>query len=144
MVDAFDQIGDGTFTGIELPSAEGEAELRPKKKLVARAIDLHGNMFFSINPSQEGNVGFNVLVDRMPCRAFLGEYDGGTNFETKDLGRNRVIPFVYPASKRTVGQHEIILMLGKFVKTDIPGKNDFLSTSMSTPYPVFITEGEEE
>lgn len=152
MADTFEEIGNGIFKGIELSEQEGR--LRPKGFVSARAVDLHGKMFVSFQPTKPGNLAFLIQVDGKPIRAFMGEYVGNVKYEQKDMNPvnsegkpanpNKVIAFTYPALKRTPGAHVIEVTMGKEVESGIKGKNDFAEILSSPPYTVMVTEGEEQ
>jgi hypothetical protein len=142
MTDAFENLGNGTFKGIEL--SEQEVRLRPKSQISTKAVELHGKMFFSISPSEEGAVMFGVLVDGTPTRAFMNEYTAGTRFETRDIGVNRAYAFTYPAAARRPGTHNVQIRLGKQVTTGSLKRLDTEWLSESPLYTVVVTEGEEQ
>lgn len=142
MADAFENLGNGIFKGIEL--SEQEVRLRPKSKIIAKAVELHGKMFFSINPLAAGAVMFGVLIDGNPSRAFMNEYVSGTRFENKDIGVNRAYAFTYPAAGRTLGTHTVQIRLGKQVTTGSLKRLDTEWLSESPLYTVVVSEGEEQ
>ncbi len=142
MADAFENLGNGIFKGIEL--SEQEVRLRPKSKITAKAVELHGKMFFSINPSAAGAVMFGVLIDGNPSRAFMNEYVSGTRFENKDIGVNRAYALTYPAAGRTPGTHTVQIRLGKQVTTGSLKQLDTEWLSESPLYTVVVSEGEEQ